>query len=62
MGLSFKEDHASIYFVIDQLNNSRRNMTEWEKQFIESIKIQFDDGLELTGKQLEKLSDLWEKY
>lgn len=34
---------------------------EWEKEFLESLREQFDRNGSLTDKQLEKLEELWDK-
>lgn len=61
MTLSFKEDNGSISFVLSQLANNYR-LTAWEKDFVDSVQERFLGNGELSPKQLEKLSDLWEKY
>ncbi len=61
MTLAFKEDNGSITFVINNLHNNYR-LSNWEKEFIYTIKERFFGGGDLTPKQLEKLSNLWEKY
>ena len=61
MTLAFKEDNGSISFVLTQLSNNYR-LSNWEKDFVDSIQERFLGGGELSPKQLEKLSDLWEKY
>ena len=33
----------------------------WEKEFIESIREQFDDKGQLTSPQVDKLRQLWER-
>lgn len=61
MGYSFKNDIPSINFVINELSHNT-NLSEWENNFIKSIKEYSDGGGFLSEKQLNKLSDLWEKY
>ncbi len=63
---SFKDDIESINYVIGRLSHNP-NLSDWEKGFIKSIKEYTDpqkaggSGF-LSDKQLQILSDLWEKY
>jgi len=61
MAYSFNQDRKSITFVINELSHNT-NLSEWEKGFIKNIKEHFESGKFLSDKQLQKLSDLWEKY
>ena len=58
---SFKGDTESINYVIGRLSTNH-NLSDWEKGFIVSIKEYTEGGGFLSSKQLQKLSDLWEKY
>ena len=58
---SFKNDYDSITYVIDNLAKNF-NLSDWEQRFIHNIKVYNDGGGFLSEKQLQKLSDLWEKY
>lgn len=58
---SFKNDTQSITHVINRLSHNH-NLSDWEKQFVNNIKEYTINGGFLSIKQLEKLSDLWEKY
>jgi len=58
---SFKNDYDSITFVIDNLAKNF-HLSDWEQRFIHNIKVYNDRGGFLSDKQLQKLSDLWEKY
>lgn len=58
---SFKDDRRSISTVLISLSKNR-HLSSWEKQFVKDIKEYHDDGGFLSDKQLQKLSDLWEKY
>lgn len=58
---SFKSDYKSITFVINELSHNPA-LNDWEDKFIESIKEYSNRGGFLSDKQLQKLSDLWEKY
>lgn len=60
MDYSFKNDRDSIDFVIEQLSHNPK-LNDWEKKFIKDIQEYHQHGW-LSDKQLEKLSDLWEKY
>ena len=58
---SFNDDYESINFVINELSHNP-NLSDWEQRFIHNIKTYSDGGGFLSEKQLQKLSDLWEKY
>ena len=59
---SFNQDSKSISFVINSLE-SNHNLNAWESDFIKSIKQHYiTENKFLSDKQLDKLSDLWEKY
>ena len=61
MAYSFKYDNESITFVLNELCYNH-NLNDWENKFIRSIKEHFESGKNLSKNQLQKLSDLWEKY
>lgn len=42
-----------------ELRESR--LTEWEQNFIDSIKARQESGKGLTDKQMDTLSSIWEK-
>lgn len=58
---SFHTDRNSTTFVIHELSTNP-NLNDWEKGFINNIKEHYDSGKFLSDNQLQKLSDLWEKY
>lgn len=49
-------------FVIDELEKISYNLTDWEVQFVDSIRRQIDDGKKLSYKQRETINNVWEKY
>ena len=59
---SFKNNYKAIEFVLNQLS-ANQNLNDWEKGFIKNNKeyVINNHGF-LSEPQLEKLSDLWEKY
>jgi len=61
MSYSFHNNIESIKFVLDDLSKNR-HLSDWEKGFIKNVKEYNDDGGFLSEKQLQKLSELWEKY
>jgi len=58
---SFNSDLKSIDFVMNELSHNPK-LSDWEKGFIKDIKKYSDNGGFLSERQLNKLSDLWEKY
>ena len=51
----------AIDYILDGLANEMR-MTEWEKNFIESITDQWTSRRSLSEKQKDVLGKLWDKY
>jgi hypothetical protein len=59
---SFNNDSKSIDFVINELSHNPA-LSDWEDNFIKDIKEYcINKHGFLSDKQLQKLSDLWEKY
>jgi len=60
---SFKTDRASVEFVINNLSDQKRNLNEWENNYIISIKRHYiTEHKSLSERQYEVLSKIWEKY
>jgi len=53
----WREPH---YTMVQVISNNSEN--EWELEFCESIEERLDKNQMLTGKQVEKLKGLSEKY
>jgi hypothetical protein len=51
----------AIDYIIDGLSTETR-MTEWEKNFVESVSDQWHGRRSLSEKQREVLGRLWDKY
>jgi hypothetical protein len=51
----------AIDYILDGLSNERR-LTEWEKNFVESITDQWTSRRSLSGKQKEVLGRIWDRY
>lgn len=47
--------------MIDDCQARESALTGWETNFIQSLSEQLDKGRVLTSKQMEKLSDVWER-
>ena len=47
--------------LIEDCETREERLTDWERGFIDSIKHRLDDGLRLTPRQLETLTDVWER-
>jgi len=41
--------------------NGGLELSQWEADFINSITEQLDDGYNLTERQIEKLTEIWDK-
>ena len=49
---------------ITQLDDSEKRqdrLTDWEVNFIDSLRRQLEAGRRLTANQVEKLDDIWER-
>ena len=51
-------DHPQM--IVD-CENRESKLSDWERQFVDSISRQLANGHALTAKQSETLDDIWEK-
>jgi len=59
-----------IQYMLDELSDLISNdftdgagkYSEWEQDFVSSVKEQFEYRGELSAKQTAKLKQIWEKY
>lgn len=58
---SYIDTPDSRRYVLEQLSRNTK-LSDWEKSFIENVKEYHSGGGFLSGRQKQKLSDLWEKY
>ncbi len=58
---AFKTDKNSMAVVLHSLMENK-NLNDWEKGFVDNINNRFTGGAFLTENQLQKLSNIWEKY
>lgn len=50
------------YFdMLDDCDSRESKLSEWESDFIESFRSQLEDGKIPTNKQIDKLSDIWDR-
>ena len=47
--------------MIDDCEQRESRLTEWDANFIDSIKHQIERGKALTPKQTETIDDIWER-
>lgn len=52
------DEHISM---IDDCEARESRLTDWERDFLESIREQIEDGRVLTEKQSAKLDAIWER-
>ena len=65
MTYSFTDDKESLDYVINRLVEMRVKLNKWEYQFIHDIKFKRDTyigGYDLSDKQKEIISRMWERY
>lgn len=64
-GSLFQQDTGNWYDVyLTQINDCERResrLTDWERQFVDSLKRQIEGGHRPTPKQIETLDNVWEK-
>lgn len=47
--------------LIEDCERRSDKLTDWEAQFVDSIRRQFDERGSLSPKQIEKLEEVWER-
>lgn len=47
--------------MIEDCTKREDRMTDWEVQFVASIRLQLSQGKRLTYKQVDALDSVWEK-
>ena len=47
--------------LIEDCERRESRLSDWDGQFLDSIKRQITDGRHLSPKQTEKLDEIWEK-
>lgn len=51
----------AIDYILDQLETETR-LSQWEKNFVESIADQWTSRRRLSEKQKEVLGNIWDRY
>lgn len=54
-------DENALEDVINALESGDEDLSDWERDFVESVQEQWEDYGWLTDKQLEKILDIWHK-
>lgn len=47
--------------MIEDCENRESKLSNWEREFIASIRAQLEAGRSLTARQAETLDNIWEK-
>jgi hypothetical protein len=50
---------AAISQILENLDNSK--LSDWEKEFVKSVKVQWNKNKKLSDKQKKRLGEIWEK-
>jgi len=50
-----------IYDIHEADGTMYFNLSDWEKEFLDSIEDWFADNDDLTDKQIDKLTEIWNK-
>lgn len=48
---------AAISQILDNLDNSK--LSDWEKEFVKSVKTQWNKNKKLSDKQKKRLGEIW---
>ena len=54
-------DSTEHMTMVEDCEARESRLSEWDAQFIDSIKRQLVDGRSLSKKQAEKLDEIWER-
>ncbi len=47
--------------MVEDCEGNESMLSDWECEFIDSIRNQIDEGRDLSERQIEKLEDIWKK-
>ena len=47
--------------LLDDCEKRESRLTDWERQFCDSLRRQIEEGRSLSPKQVEKLDDTWNR-
>ncbi len=47
--------------LVDDCEERESKLSDWERGFVESIRSRLEQGITLTPKQTETLSNVWER-
>lgn len=53
--------HDEHQIMVEDCENRESKLTDWEREFIDSIKAQLARGRPLSEKQAERLDAIWER-
>lgn len=56
-----KQDNDSINWMLADIEKREEKLSDWERNFIDSITNQLGEGKSLTGPQEDKLTKIWEQ-
>lgn len=56
------ESWADEYLtLVEDCERRESRLTDWERQFIDSLRSQLEEGRRPSKTQIEKLDEVWEK-
>ncbi len=55
---TWADDYVTL---LDDCEKRESNLTDWEREFVDSLRRQIDDGRRPTQKQADTLDRLWER-
>lgn len=47
--------------MLEDCERRESRLNDWERGFVDSLRRQIEDGKTPSGKQLEKLNDIWDR-
>ena len=54
-------DNDETMQLIEDCENRESRLRYWDRTFLDSIRRQLEDGRTLTTKQIDALSEIWER-
>ena len=47
--------------LVEDCESRESRLSDWEREFIDSLKAQLSTGHSLTGRQSDTLNDIWDR-
>lgn len=54
-------DHDEQILMIKDCEEREEKLSDWERNFVQSLRERVDKNLSLTDRQIEKLNQIWDR-